>query len=383
MPSVKLETILVLAKFQKLKNISGSIIPILKAYVGQNNAAVLLKAMTSENIKEFHAYLKTLTEEEGCMSTEEMEAAAKQAWKAHGVSAVYFMDLYHSDDENLVKAAKDIAVDTYSMYIYNVIHNNYNTYSQKYGDELYQCGVIGLLKAMETYDPKQGAFTTYSQFYIIHEMSAQLNFHKNNTTVYYSKIGQKIQAAKEELIKQGFEPSLRSLSIMTDLSTEIIKRELDIMENNNVEYIDSMEKKDIAGPYDSTPPAIVETAERNDSLKNSIAKLSPEQRNIVIGKHNNKTNAQIAKENNMTIGQVKTGYQKGIQALRKDENLREQYTDYITSAERELNAFTPSPIVSKKTFEQMIDNMIEIVNNSSTQTKNTEEDQNEETPSAT
>ena len=360
MEKISLETILVLAKFKKLGSISKYIRPILTDTVGKHNAIILLKAMISEDSDEFNSLLETLTENE-TLTKEEIITTAKSAMKEKTIRTVDFMSLYRSENEAFASKAKEIVVELYSNYIYDIIHKRYSTYAQEYGEELYQCGIIGLLKALETYDMSKGALTTFSQYFIYHEIKEQLNFHNNDKTVYYDKLEKKITEAIEQLKKDGFEPTVRSISIMTDFPTDIVKRELDIIEKSSVQYLDAMERPDVAGPYESTPGYILERNEREKSLSDSFSKLDDIQQKIIIGKHNSMTNQQIANEINISVGQVKKGYQKGIQNLRKDSNLREQYTDYIASAERTLNSFTVSPIISRREYEDMIDELMEII----------------------
>lgn len=76
------------------------------------------------------------------------------------------------------------------MYVYDIIHRHYTSYAQKYGEELYQCGCIGLLTAMVNYDTRC-KFNTYCTKFVLHEISAQINFHNNSTTVHFNNIQKK------------------------------------------------------------------------------------------------------------------------------------------------------------------------------------------------
>ena len=52
------------------------------------------------------------------------------------------MELYHSEDEFLVKMSKEYAVINYGDYVYECIHKYYSTYATYHLTELYQCGLV-------------------------------------------------------------------------------------------------------------------------------------------------------------------------------------------------------------------------------------------------
>ena len=66
--------------------------------------------------------------------TEAFREAANRPVKPFPMDIV--MKMYHSGNDLLEKKSKDIVIDNYGMYVYDIIHRHYTSYAQKYGEEL-------------------------------------------------------------------------------------------------------------------------------------------------------------------------------------------------------------------------------------------------------
>ncbi len=265
------------------------------------------------------------------------------------------MEMYHSGDEDLIKAAKTCTVDSFSKYIYDMIHQNYPTYT-KYTDELYQSGVEGLLKALENYDENLGAFTTHAKHYMYHELNKQINFHNNDLTPHFYSIQKQISNAMSDLNKKGMDANIRRVSKKTDLSPEVVKREMDFMNHTNFRYLDDENDKglqEIEDTYSVNPERAYTQKEKAQSLQNAIDALSDKEKDIIEMKFfEGKTNDQIAKAitekeqkraaeegrpaKPMQVGEVKTLCNLALRQLRKDSTLNSFYSDYQNKAEQAM-----------------------------------------------
>jgi len=65
---------------------------------------------------------------------------------------VDIMERYHSDDAIIQKKAAEEMLDKHMAYISSVILRCFPTY-KGYWEDLIQCGVIGILIALKTYQP--------------------------------------------------------------------------------------------------------------------------------------------------------------------------------------------------------------------------------------
>lgn len=106
----------------------------------------------------------------------------------------------------------------------NLVHYVCSKY-QGYTDieDLYQVGVIGLIKAHKNYDKtKEVKFSTYAFSYIVGEIS---NYVRENKAIKLSRdlirLGRKINEYKEKHLRvRGYEPSLDDIALMLNTQKE-------------------------------------------------------------------------------------------------------------------------------------------------------------------
>ena len=294
---------------------------------------------------------------------EDVFALIKKSRKMKRTPMDMVMELYNSENETLVKGAKEIVVNDYSQFIYEIIHKRYSTYSENIWEEMFQTGCIGLLEALKNYNPESGAFTTYSQFFIMHQISKQINFHNNNTTIYYNKIQKEISSAQADLENMGITPTIRTISLWTGITPEIVQREKETVEKSKLVYLNDDESSISLSlqDYRASPEDIYQEREKYDMISKGIDALPEIIRSaILMREESSMTNAEIARELGISIGQLKNNYQTGMKMLRNDPNLRNVFNDYIASAENILYSEEFRPERSKKEVSEMIDNLLEI-----------------------
>lgn len=335
---------------------ADTISKLMNEHASKKKEVLFSKLRTSESIPpdEMEALISLIT-----------EASSKRTFPIGCI-----MEMYRSGNEFLIKESKGIAISKNERFIHDIIHKNYPTYASGYGDELYQCGVIGLIKAMERYDESKGAFTTYCRFFIMHEMSDQVNFHRNNTTVHYNNLQKKINEAVTELKNKGkYQPTVKDIAFYTGLKPETVKRELQYSERTRFIYMDTFEtdteKDKIANKsiYADSPDKIVEQKEKERALSESMNTLPyPIKEVLVLRFIEGDTNDCIAKKLGISIGQVKTYAQKGLRMLRHDKKLCYAYQDHLSSAERDMLKYSLPVAPSSKSADEMIEEVIPIFN---------------------
>ena len=65
-------------------------------------------------------------------------------------------------------------------FVYYLIHKYYPGYAKD--EDIIQCGMLGLVKACQKYDPDKGKLSTYADKFIRHEINVELRDrekHKN------------------------------------------------------------------------------------------------------------------------------------------------------------------------------------------------------------
>lgn len=149
------------------------------------------------------------------------------------------LDKRNSGNQDLINEANTELVNMYDKFIYRIIHEQYKTYKGEIED-LYQSGMEGMLKAIGSYNPDLGKFTTYSIRYIKHEMTGQINLW-NNDTQHFGRQRKIIHNASRRLEMEGKESSDVAIAEITGLSKKAVKRERAREKRTNMVYLDKTE----------------------------------------------------------------------------------------------------------------------------------------------
>ena len=108
---------------------------------------------------------------------------------------IQIMRDYHSGDEFLKKKAIEDMINILNNYIYSVMRTHFPNYYAKYVEDLFQEGVIAILKKMDDYDPELGAPTTFFHIYIKGAMNSFIIETINRTTNHYGHNINKVKKA--------------------------------------------------------------------------------------------------------------------------------------------------------------------------------------------
>ncbi len=282
------------------------------------------------------------------------------------------MELHHSGNKMGEKFAKECILDSYGNFVRDIIRKYYPTYVNDNYQDMFQCGCIGLLSAMKSYDCERGAFTTFSISFIRHEINAWINYFSNDSTVHYTKLQNRINEAVRELEAEGIQPTVPKISILTDLKPEIVQRELKFMERTKFVYLDDPVEGEAQEPsmgYTESPEHVMLNKEKNEALLSALKGLPEEIREILVRRFDlEQTIDTIAKctsetfGRDISIGQVKNYIQKGLSMLRSNMLLKTEYPERISRQERDVLRYMviQSP-PTKKDIDQEIDDLIDIM----------------------
>lgn len=177
-------------------------------------------------------------------------------------------------------------------------------------DDLFQIGCIGLLKAVDNFNPELGVrFSTYAVPMIMGEIRRYL---RDNNTIRVSRsvrrIAHKALQKREKLSKElGREPTMKELAASLEIPEEEIVFALDA----NYEPI-SLNEPVFSDNQD--PVYIEEQVKDNDNdeswlqkilLKEAMEKLSPREKEILAKRFfSGKTQVEVAKEIGISQAQV-------------------------------------------------------------------------------
>jgi len=188
----------------------------------------------------------------------------------------------------------------------NLIYSIINKYSNYYDiDDLYQVGVIGMIKAYKNYNKDYNTkFTSYAYTYIFGEIVKYINESKSfkiskENRYLYKKINEAKTILTQKLMK---EPSTYELSLFLEIDEKIIEEVMNI--NQTVDSLDReiMEDGKKVFLYDVV-------GEEKDNIENiflyeQLDKLSKEELILLKKRYFfDKTQSEVAKE--LGINQVK------------------------------------------------------------------------------
>ncbi len=224
------------------------------------------------------------------------------------------------------KAAESELICKYEKFVYYIMEKYFPTYKDKFREDHFQCGCIGILNAMRNY--KSGSsFTTYSQYYIRHEMMLFTHFVTNTPSRHYAGIQKKIKTATLECEISGLEATDQYLSILTGLSLRTIQQAKRFQKATDFLYLDSMEKPDmICECHALSPETELINQEYIKTISQSLLVLKPLTRKIILFHiFDNYSFPCIASHLNIPTWKVRDLYYDGLKKLRKDSQLHGIY----------------------------------------------------------
>ena len=167
--------------------------------------------------------------------------------------------------------------------IYKII-NKYRNYFEL--EDLYQVGVIGLIKASKTYNSNYGAkFTSYAYPFILGEVIKYINEYRNikiskDTAKLYARILKGIEVLSQKLMKM---PSNFELSLFLEIDESIIEEVL--LANQTVESLDRIISEDDKNLELYNKFGYCDYSIENYPLISELEKLPPLERAIIRARY--------------------------------------------------------------------------------------------------
>lgn len=206
--------------------------------------------------------------------------------------------------------------------IYSIIHK-YTYFYDK--EDLFQTGVIGLMKAYNNYDANMNTkFSTYAYTYILSEVLAYINANRNiKLGREYQKLYKKINEAKTILTQRLMkEPSTYELSLFLEIDEQVIIHILEV--TGRFSGLDEIVSKD------GKSLCLLDTISRENKddmidnliLKEEIDKLSDDEKKIIwMRYYDDRTQQEVANMLGTNQVHVSRSEKRVLQRLRN--NLKE------------------------------------------------------------
>lgn len=160
------------------------------------------------------------------------------------------MSDYRSGNKELQDKAKEDACKNLERFVSYLITKYYPTYTGDFTD-LMQQGYLGIIKALDKYDPTLSMPTTYFKTYIRSEISAYITRYKNSTTPYYASLIKRIDNVIHYYKAHGMECTAETIAAFfaekTDdpVSVSVIEDILNERKNKNTISLSEVTEKGI------------------------------------------------------------------------------------------------------------------------------------------
>jgi RNA polymerase sigma factor (sigma-70 family) len=271
---------------------------------------------------------------------------------------------YHSLDSQIREAATAEIINDYTKFISYIINTRYASYKSDW-EELMQQGVLGILNALQTYDPELSKPTTYFYSYIVHELTDYVSNYKSTVSPYYAAQINKVKNSISELEKKGIPYSEHEISVLTGYSIESVCRILELINHINILHYESDDYlESCLTQNEKSPEAHYIINEQNRIIHNALLCLPTIERKIVLLKIGfsieKQTYKAIAKQINLPVEQVKQLYQQALQKLRRHPEMRKEFGDYANRYNKEILNGIQIHLFSEHNYSVVTDSIEEI-----------------------
>lgn len=181
-------------------------------------------------------------------------------------------------------------------------------------EDLFQAGVLGLLKAYQNYDESYGAkFTSFAYPYIYGEMYSLANNRQIKINKDILKVYKLIEETKNSLtLKNGVVPSYESVANFLEIDPNKIYEY--VYAGQSIMSLDNDENRPL---YETVSKDENISLDDKIELQNSMDMLTPDEKNIIMSRYyEDLTQNEVARKLSMTQVMVSRYEKKGIEKMK-------------------------------------------------------------------
>ena len=266
----------------------------------------------------------------------------------------------YNDGVSIMNRSKEEMINKLDMFIYYIIERQFTTF-KKYTKDLYQEGVVGILKGIDTYNPEKSKPTTFFFIYIVHEMTEFINMNINKTTSHYSANIVKVKKAINQFEREGRDWTIKDIAQETKISAETITQALNIMESANEMHYETADYLD--SQISQRNPSPEEEYLKNETsalIMQAISNLPKDEANVILLKYGLSGEEPMSYKNisirlGIQIDKVKKLNSAGIRKLRRSKIISGNFKA-LKKEEKALND-TLIGIVPIETAQSIMDEL--------------------------
>lgn len=181
-------------------------------------------------------------------------------------------------------------------------------------EDLFQAGVLGLLKAYQNYDESYGAkFTSFAYPYIYGEMYSLANNRQIKINKDILRVYKLIEETKNSLtLKNGVVPSYESVANFLEIDPNKIYEY--VYAGQSIMSLDNDENRPL---YETVSKDENISLDDKIELQNSMDMLTPDEKNIIMSRYyEDLTQNEVARKLSMTQVMVSRYEKKGIEKMK-------------------------------------------------------------------
>ena len=142
--------------------------------------------------------------------------------------------LYRSGVEINRKKAVELTYLRYGRYVASLAKGYFGSFvsggeTVVSADDFVSAGMIGLIEALDHFDPKRGAFTTCCKPYVLSRMTEQACLASGIPTAHYMNVQKKLKRAIDSFAERNSVPSLKQLAETAGLTEKVTQIGLEMM----------------------------------------------------------------------------------------------------------------------------------------------------------
>lgn len=217
---------------------------------------------------------------------------------------------------------EDVDVIMEYEWIIHTIMKRFSSYTTSSKEDLYQVGILALLKAYQNFDPNYGVkFSSYAYPYVLGEISKYV---KDDRSIHVShdvlRLNASLEHAKDILTQKLMRaPTLEELSLFLDIDQEkIVQAKLSTLYVKSLDYTLN-EEEDSMNLYHSIKKEEVSYDPDILDLKDALVKLGDDERKLIYSRYyQDMTQSETSAILGMSQVQVSRKEAKILQKLKQD-----------------------------------------------------------------
>lgn len=235
-----------------------------------------------------------------------------------GVSIEQIISMFRSMDTDMQNKGATFLYYYMEGYVKSIINKHFPSYKEKYMDDLFHEGMVGVFDGAAKYDPAIAKPTTFLKRYIFCEISSYVTKQIHDSTPHFQKYNRIIKKAEQEFVRFGkTDYTDADLTIATGINLETIKntrkvadKSISHIESTDVDFYSTSAR--IEGP--------LETLIHNEIpniLWMSLRELPKLQREVLTEFYvDNLSMNEIAKKMNMPVHIIKKARERALKQLK-------------------------------------------------------------------